>query len=738
MSVAAGSSTNVTAELRGALVNAVRQANTPGAVAYVGDLENTYLHEAAGERRRVPHSLPAQKDTIYDLASLTKVIATTTAFMLQVEEGKAGLDQPVGAVVPVPAFNRFTFRQLLTHTSGLQAWKPWFRDASSVTEMLQRAATLDLAWPPGTRRQYSDIGFIILGRAVELLAGDSLDAVCRARLWQPLGMARTDFRPPPAWRDQCAPTEQCAWRNRIVHGEVQDENAFAAGGVAGHAGLFSTAGDLATFCRACLAGRVLKPATLDAMCRLDQVRDYPWQGMGWRLNPFSDSVEGFLPSRAAIGHTGWTGTSLWLDRDTGLFAILLSNTCHPSRTGRRHTVFRTTFYGAVARRFYTRTANTHTGLDRVANDLFRPLAGRRVALLTHHAALNELGSPVLDVLRRQPEVMLRRLYSPEHGLFGQAEAGARVGEQAGAPVPVTSLYGGRAQPSREELREVDVFVIDLQDVGARYYTYAHTMKQCLAACAAANVPVIVLDRPNPVGGAVLEGPMPERTDSPVCWGRVPIRHGMTLGETALFFQKTDPALRRLGLEVKTLDSWPRAFHYHQCALPWLPPSPNIPTPDTALVYVGACLFEGTNLNEGRGTDSPFQLVGAPWLDPARVLAAMEPGAAAGCALWPTFYTPRSIPGKAANPRFQGQFCRGIRIAVTDHPKVRAFTLAVALIRAMREIHPDHFAWDPMFDTLAGGPGLRRQIEAGKTAAAIAAEAAPALEAFDRTRPRLYA
>lgn len=720
-----------------ALERAVRLANAPGGVGYAGDLNDTYVHAAVGERRRVPYSLPAERDTIYDLASLTKVVATATVFMKLVEEGRVTLDQPAGSVVPLPAFNRFTFRHLLTHTAGLSPSKPWYRDATSLDEMLMRAASLELAWPPGRRRQYSDIGYMILGRAIELLDADSLDAICQRRLFQPLGMTSTAFTPPSDWWQRCAPTEDCRWRGRIVLGEVHDENAYAVGGVSGHAGLFSTAGDLAKYCRALLSGQILRPQTLETMGRVGQVPSYPWQGIGWKLDPWEDSVEGYIPSRAGIGHTGWTGTAMWMDRDTGRFAILLSNTCHPSRVGRQHTTLRTTFFGAVAKALYPSTANTHVGLDRLAYDYYRPVAGRRIALLTNHASTTSMAQPILDTLRQHREVMLSRLYSPEHGLFGQAEAGAQVASQSGGPVPITSLYGGRKQPTADELRNIDQFVIDLQDVGARYYTYAHTMLQCLQACASARVPVLILDRPNPVGGTILEGPLPASAGSPVCWAKVPVRHGMTMGEIALFFQKTGLAGSRLNLEIKELGTWPRSFYPHQCALPWTPPSPNIPTPDTALVYVGTCLLEGTNLNEGRGTDTPFHLFGAPWLDAARVLDALPDDVRGGFALWPTFYTPRSIPGRAATPRYQDQLCRGIRIAVAAPERARPFTLALALVKAIRDTHPEQFAWADMFDVLTGGPWLRQQIEAGRTAADILAEAQPAIEAFDAARPRLY-
>lgn len=724
-------------DLRAALAEAVRVSGAPGAVACVGDHDEVFFIEAVGLRQRVPAPLPAQKDTPYDLASLTKVIATTTSILILWEEGKLDLDQPAGHVLPAQAFNRFTIRHLMTHTTGLHPGMPWYKDATSMNEMLQRAAALPLAWTPGTRRRYSDIGFMILGKIVEVLAGDSLDGFCRRRLWRPLGMAHTDFRPPKEWAPLCAATEDCAWRGRVMVGEVHDENAYAAGGVSGHAGLFSTAPDLAVFCRALLDGKILKSKTLEMMTRLDHVPSYPWQALGWKVDPWVCGSEGYLPSRTAFGHTGWTGTSLWLDPRTGLFAVLLSNTCHPSRRKRDNRALRQSFYTAVARRFYTRSCNAHTGLDRVMWDGYETFSGARIALLTHHAAVTQQALRLLEALEFAPSIRLQRIYTPEHGLSGQAEAGAAVRGQS-APVPISSLYGEQKRPSAADLKEVDFFVVDLQDIGSRYYTYAHTMKECLAACAEARKPVFVLDRPNPLGGVVLEGPVARAAASPVCWAPVPVRHGMTLGELAVYFQNTTFKGTKLDVRVNSLDSWPRTRMFHECALPWVAPSPNIPLPETALLYVGMCLFEGTNLNEGRGTDTAFHVVGAPWLDTRYVLERLDSGECAGFALHPTLYTPRALPGKASNPRFKNALCHGIRIAAIDPAAARPFTLGVALLRAIRQVHPEHFAWGSSFDTLAGGSWLREQIEGGATAKQIAAAAAPEIDAFNKTRPKLYA
>ena len=722
--------------LQAALAKAVTDAQAPGAVGLVGNLDETLFFSAVGARQRFPVRRTAKKSTLYDLASLTKVIVTATGIMMLREEGRLDLEQPVSEFIPLPVFDRFTLRHLLTHTSGLSSIEPFHLDTQGLDAYITRIGALDLISEPGTRRRYSDLGYILLGKVIELVARDSLDAFAASSIFGPLGMTDTVFRPTEELRRRCAATEQDPWRGRMIVGEVHDENAYAIGGVSGHAGLFSTASDLAKYCRALLGSKLLTENTLDDMCLPGQVPHYRWQGLGWKLNPWMSGAEGFLSTRRAFGHTGWTGTSIWMDRDTGLFSLLLSNTCHPRREQRDSKTLRTVFHTHVAAKFYPETSNAHTGLDRVVWDYFAVISKKRIALLTHHAAVDESGRAIVEVLRLDPQVRVERLYSPEHGLQGKGEAGASIASEDG-DVSVTSLYGDRKEPSVDELANIDLFVVDLQDIGSRYYTYMATMKDCMAACAAAKVPMLILDRPNPIGGTVLEGPIAQQTGAPVCSAPIPIRHGMTLGELALFFRDTEFKDTALDLTISEADNWPRERHFDACALPWQPPSPNIPTPETALLYVGMCLFEGVNLNEGRGTDIPFQNIGAPWIDAEKICAQLDPKETMGCTVEPTTYTPRSIPGKASSPRCMDEVCYGVTMRITDPDAARPFTLALALLRAILTTHPDQLTFLPFFDTLAGGPWLREQLQAHKPTHKIIVGIAPQLEAFDAIRPKRY-
>ncbi len=723
--------------IRQALYQAVDRSKVPGAVLYVGDIEREYFLEAYGHRQLVPYERVLRADTLFDLASLTKVVATGTAVMKLRDAGRLKLTDSVATYLPLRAFEPMTIEHLMTHTSGLVPHKHYYLETRSLDDMIARYAEEGIANPPGVRHDYSDVGFMLLGKIVELAGRDTLDALCAREIFAPLGMERTAFRPPEAWRGNCAATENDPWRGRVLVGEVHDENAAAVGGVSGQAGLFSSAGDLATFCRALLKGEVVAPTTLDEMLAIGRIPLYPWQGLAWGLDPWSSKKSGFLPSRTAFGHTGFTGTSIWMDRATGLIVILLSNAVHPTRTNRGSDVLRRIVNEAIAQQFYSST-NAHSGLDRVVRENFTAVEGREFAVLTNSAAVDMLGRSLFDVLPFAKDARLRRIYTPEHGLHGQAEAGERVTGQDG-PVPVVSLYGEQREPAADELKGLELFIVDLPDVGARYYTYMATMKACLAACARAKVPVLVLDRPNPLGGETIEGPIARETNSLVCAAAVPIRHGMTFGELAMWFDQNDLKGRGLRLKVNWLDSWPRRYLFGESSLSWVPPSPNLPTPGTALLYVGMCLFEGTNLNEGRGTETPFAVVGAPWLDAQAVVSSVSPEESRGAQLEAISYSPTAIPGKASDPRYKDEVCRGVRIHVHDAAALRPFTLAIALIVAMRRQHPDQFRFDgsPPFDVLAGGPDLRQRIERGQTAQEIVVAYAEELAAFDARRPRLY-
>lgn len=715
---------------------AVKKSGAPGAAACAGTDKAAEFTGAYGLSQRKPEPQPATAATLYDMASLTKVVATTTAAMLLWERGALDLKQPVSDFIPEPAFRPLSIWHLLTHSTGLPAYAALYKEISSADEAIKKIAAMERTGVPGERHRYSDFGFVLLGRVVSLAARDTLDAFCAREIFAPLGMQDTGYKPAEPLRARAAATENCPWRGRIMKGEVHDENAFAMGGVSGHAGLFSTAPDVAKFCQALLSGRVLKEATIQEMIRPGRVPSYPWQGLGWKLNGWMRGGEGYLPSRTAFGHTGWTGTCIWMDWDAKRYAALLSNTCHPTRSGRNNRALRQTFYIPVSRAWYPASTNAHAGLDVLLSDDFDTLRGKRTGLLTNHAAVDENGRHILDTFALGRELMLQRLFGPEHGIRGQAEAGAKVASEQAA-IPVTSLYGDKKRPSADDLKGLDYFVIDLPDIGSRYYTYMATMKECLAACDEARVQVIVLDRPNPIGGTIVEGPLPEKFGSLVCCAEIPVRHGLTLGELALYFYQRYTGRRGAVPMIIRTDNWPRDLHHPQCALPWVAPSPNMPDYTTALLYVGQCLFEGVNLNEGRGTPFPFQVFGAPWLDVKQVMDLVPEAYRMGVELIAAEYTPRPIEGKVSNPKYNGEKCAGVRIELKDPQTARPFMLAVALLTAIRVAHGEQLKFEPIFDTLAGGPWLREQLQARAPLERIAGRCEEDARKFAQMRSLIY-
>jgi len=356
-----------------------------------------------------------------------------------------------------------------------------------------------------------------------------------------------------------------------------------------------------------------------------------------------------------------------------------------------------------------------SGLDVLAADGFRRLAGRRVAVLCHAASVDARLRHLLELLR-QAAIDVRLLLGPEHGLAGAAQDMRPVASGRWGSVPVLSLYGAQPQqlrPPPGAFAEVDTLLVDLQDVGSRYYTYAATMRYCLEACAGSAVEVVVLDRPNPLGGALVEGPLlPDELRSFVGAWAVPVRHGLTLGELARAV--LDEGID-VSVEVIPMQGWRRDMWFHQTGLPWVLPSPNMPTVDTAIVYPGACLVEATNLSEGRGTTRPFEILGAPWLDGQR-LAGLLAGRVPGVSWRPLVFQP-------AFHKHAGSTCGGVQIHVVDREAFRPFACGLAFLWAARQLEPRRFAWReepyefvsdrPALDLLTGWPQLRQAIDDGR-------------------------
>ena len=382
-------------------------------------------------------------------------------------------------------------------------------------------------------------------------------------------------------------------------------------------------------------------------------------------------------------------------------------------------------------------ALVRSGLDVLVGRLPALLGGRRVGLLCHQASVTRELTHAIDAVRALRGVKLTALFAPEHGLAGAAQDHAPIGSarDRATTLPVWSLYGRRLAPAPEMLRGIDALVVDLQDVGARYYTFAWTMALAMRASARAHLPVVVLDRPNPLGGLGVEGNLPDPASSSfVGLYPLPVRHGLTIAELAAYLNEE----HALGcdLTVVPMDGWRRAMRWEDTGLPWVAPSPNMPTPDTARVYPGGCLIEGTNLSEGRGTTRPFELVGAPFLDGRRLAGALQRRRLPGAVLRPAAFAP-------AFHKWQGRLCEGVQVHVTDAGRFRPFATYLALIAEARRQAPRHFRWRrPPYefetrrlpvDLLCGGDAIRRAIERGASLAALERSWRPGLARFARAR-----
>lgn len=706
---------------------AIHNNEVPGAVLVVGHDGRVVYRKAFGERSLEPTRAPMAVDTIFDLASLTKVVATTTAVMQLVEQGKIRLNDPVVKYIPEFGQNGkqdITVRDLLTHYSGLppglDLGHPW---SGRDTAYNMAFAATPIA-PPETRFIYSDVGFIVLGALVERVTGMPLDDYCERNILAPLGMTRTRFRPPPDWLPEIAPT-QYDENHHMLHGVVHDPTVRRMGGVGGQAGLFSTADDLAKFAQAILEGsKILSPLSIEKMTTPQQPPNASTlHGFGWDIDtPFSSNRGELLPV-GSFGHSGFTGTSLWIDPTTHTYIILLTNAVHPDGKGSAVSL-RSKIATAVAaglnltlseeeslrlksitgyneamlsqRHVFDRNGSALLGIDVLESEDFAPLRGQRVGLLTNQTGLDSTGRRTIDLLAHASGVQLTAIFSPEHGATGALDT-THIGNSrdAATGIPVYSVYGPTDQsrrPSADVLKELDTVVIDLQDAGVRFYTYETTLGYFLEEAAKAGIRVVVLDRPNPLGGAVVQGPMSQPgLENFTNYGPIPVRHGMTLGELAQMFNSEHNIHSRL--TVISMQGWMRGDWFDETGLEWTNPSPNLRSLTEATLYPGVALVEGTNVSVGRGSDTPFELLGAPWINARELSAYLNARQVPGVRFVPVSFTPTSA-------NYNGQTCHGVNLIVTNREILDSPELGIELAAALLKLYPQQFHIEKMLEILA--------------------------------------
>jgi uncharacterized protein YbbC (DUF1343 family)/CubicO group peptidase (beta-lactamase class C family) len=765
------------AELDATVLDAITNQRCPGGVLWI-ERRGTAYRRAYGNRALVPAIEPMTEDTLFDAASLTKVLACTPAILRLVEKNRVDLDAPVCRYLPEftgDGRQTVTLRHLLTHTSGLRPDIGLQPDWNGTDAALRLACAEKLTATPGEKFVYSDTGPILLGEIVRRVSGLPLDQFLAREIYGPMRLADTGFNPPAAKRNRIAPTE--IENGQPLRGVVHDPRARRMAGVAGHAGLFTTAADLARFCRMLLNGgqidgiRIFQPESVRLMSSVQTPpRVSARRALGWDIDSPYAGQRGSVFPIGGFGHTGWTGTSVWIDPYSATFVIFLSNRNHPTESGNviplRRRIgtlaaesvigFNFAFVPGALPPLATPTAsatnNTSSitptplpavnpaepaspvpqptnlpdvlnGIDVLARDGFKPLKGLRLGLITNHTGHDRQRHPTIDLLRAAPGVTLKVLFSPEHGIRGLLDEKVADGIDERSGLPVFSLYGETRQPSPAQLRDLDALVFDIQDIGCRFYTYISTLGLALEAAAKANIKVFVLDRPNPIGGATVDGPLYAGNPTFTAFHPIPIRHGMTVGELARLFN-AERAFH-CDLTVIPVAGWTRNRWFDQTGLPWTNPSPNMRSLTEATLYPGVGLLETTALSVGRGTGTPFELVGAPYIDDIALAADLNRAALPGVRFVPIRFTPTSST-------FANKPCGGVHILLLDRERCNSFDVGLTIAQTLHRRYPTDFNLDK-FNNLLQHPATLNALRAGTPPSAIRQSWANDLAAFRQRR-----
>ena len=785
----------------------IANGDFPGCVVAIGRGNQTVYRRAFGSRSLIPplslpegnasskptERSPIEVDTLFDLASLTKPIATSTAVMRLVDQRKLDLDQTVASIVPEFAAggkSEITLADCLLHQSGLIADNALSEYQDGIERAWERIFAAKLVAEPKTKMVYSDVNFIVLAEVVRRIVGRPFDQYVREEIFLPLGMTETGYLP-NTWMEQAelerraAPTQSRNQRfvnGKLVEettdhwmcGEVHDPRAFALGGVAGHAGLFSTAVDLCTFAQMMLGHGTFtrEETTLRGTTPGEPARGEPtleesaggepagtatkvsvvsaatwdrWvkprysgkpgvngnlRGYGWDIRSDYSGNRGRSLSPRAFGHGGFTGTGLWIDPESELYVVFLANRVHPDGNGSCNRLIGDV--GQVASDAIdwsipptprvtlspwsqvecTDTATEQTasnpladppsqrsmgsvvsaepetkekrsvlsGIDVLRRDRFDRLDGARVGLITNPTGMAKDGVRTTVLLHEASNVELVSLFSPEHGLYAMKDGVVTDETDSSTGLRVWSLYGETRRPTAAMLDGIDTLVFDIQDIGTRFYTYMATMGEAMIAASQAGLRFVVLDRPNPIGGVQIEGPITDAgRESFIAWDAIPLRHGMTMGELARFFQRSRN-LESLKLEIVPCERWNRADRFDRTGQPWVSPSPNMRNLVQELLYPGIGLLETTNLSVGRGTATPFEWFGAPWLsedDAAQLVESLQSREIPGI----FFATCRFTPNASVHAKKE---CRGVQMTVTNpdalEPVRIGFEIAIELER----------------------------------------------------------
>jgi uncharacterized protein YbbC (DUF1343 family)/CubicO group peptidase (beta-lactamase class C family) len=766
----------------------IEKKELPGAVVLVARHGRVAWRKAYGSRAVEPQREAMTADTIFDLASLTKIVATATSIMILIEQGKVRLSDPVIQFIPEMkggGRDAISLEQLLTHTAGFAPDFDLRERWSGYDEAMKRLYREPLRNQPGARFVYSDVNYIALGEVVHRVSGQMLDEFARRNIFEPLGMNDTGFRPDVRLKSRIAPTEKRRGQmsylgdsgenagsegEQWLRGQVHDPTSFRMNGVAGHAGLFSTANDLAIFCQMILNGgiyngvRILSPMAVATMTRPRAIAENgSARGLGWDIATSFSTNKGDLFPLGSFGHTGFTGTSMWIDPASDSFVIFLSNRVHPDGKGDvgplrgrvssivASSIMDTTVAKAreesagaatevlaslarlnsngaraIANSAPIAEAQVLTGIDVLERDGFKQLAGLRIGLVTNQTGRDRAGRSTIDVLFKAQGVKLIALFAPEHGIRGLADEKVSDTRDEQTGLPIYSLYGESRRPTPEQLKDLDALVYDIQDVGVRFYTYITTLGYVMEEAGKAELPIFVLDRPNPINGSDVEGPIadPDKLTF-TAYHTIPVRHGLTIGELAGLYNNE----RHIGadLHVIKMEGWRRAMWFDATGLSWISPSPNMRSLTEAALYPGVGLLETTNVSVGRGTDTPFEVIGAPWLDGPRLASYLNARRIPGVRFIPVRFTPRSSV-------FKNEECGGINLIITDRSQLQSVSAGFEIAVALHRLFPSDWKIDAYSRLLVNADTLER-LRRGDSAEDIMRSWDSSLENFRRIRSR---
>lgn len=776
----------------------------PGAVVIVGHQGKIVYRKAFGNRAIVPNVEKMTVDTVFDVASLTKPIATATSIMILVERGELRLNDTIGKFIPEiedENAKKVTILQLLTHVSGYQPDFDLREKWTGREGMLEALKKEKLKQPAGTKFVYSDIGFIVLAEILQRVNRKAVNDFVVSNIYQNLGMRNSKFVPcfeidGASLSDNCfviddenssryAPTEYIRGQqnylgskfegdektgNSILRGFVHDPTAFRMNGIAGHAGLFSTADDVARYCQMLLNGgildgkRIMSPNTVAKMTSPYVIsEDGATRGLGWDMNTSFSGNRGELFPLGSFGHTGFTGTGVWVDRVSQTFVVFMSNRVHPDGKGdvgplraKIATVAASAIekypieamrlaesiywsqvtpqiekfksqQSAVSSQQTVKNVTVLNGIDVLEKENFKSLENLKIGLVTNHTGKNLSGKQTIDILFEAKNVKLVSLFAPEHGIRGELDQNKiDDGVDEKTKLPIYSLYGETRRPKPEHLQGLDAIVFDIQDIGVRFYTYEATLLNVMEEAAKAKIPVIVLDRPNPINGATVEGAVADADKlSFVVSHTVPLRHGLTIGELGQMMNSD----KKIGADLRVIkmQNWSRSMWFDETGQTWINPSPNMRSLTQATLYPGIGLMETTNLSVGRGTDTPFEIIGAPWLDGQKLAKYLNEKNLSGVRFVPVRFTPKSSVFKDEN-------CGGINIVITNRTAYKSVATGIEIALAIRKLFPND--WQPeKYNRLLGNAEIFELVRRGETLQIIENAQRKKIDEFIASRAR---